>query len=121
MNLLALHQWALRLLPLRLASMTLAGLSWLVLAFLLLDETDSHALSIRLLLILSLWALLLFAFISLFKTAPPVVLPALSWHQRLLSRLQHLLYWAMAFSYLVLVAAVIGLSVKLGMLHAEVR
>ena len=117
MNLLHLHKLALRLLPLRVPSMAAAALSWLALAALLLDATDSHALSVRLLLIFSLWALVLFAFISLFKTPLPVVLPALRWQDRLLLRLQNWLYYLMAISFGLLVLAVAGLSVKLGFLQ----
>ena len=117
MTLLQLNKLALRLLPLRLPSMAAAALSWLALAALLLDSTDTHALSVRMLLIFSLWALVLFAFISLFKTPLPVVLPALRWQDRLLTRLQSWLYYLMALSFAVLVAAVAALSVKLGFLQ----
>ena len=117
MNLLLLHKWALRLLPLRVPSMAAAALSWLALAVLLIDASDTHALSVRLLLIFSLWALVLFAFVSLFKTPLPVVLPALRWQDRLLLRLQNWLYYLMAISFALLGLAVAGLSVKLGFLQ----
>ncbi len=117
MNLSLLHKWALRLLPLHVPSMVAAGLSWLALAALLIDASDTHSLSVRLLLILSMWALVLFAFISLFKTPLPVVLPALRWQDRLLLRLQSGLYYLMALSFALLVLAVAGLSVKLGFLQ----
>lgn len=94
--------------------MLAAAASWTVLAVLLLDATDEHTLGVRLSLIISLWALLLFAFISLFNTPPPVSLPALRWQDRWLAKLQYWLFCAMALSYGVVVVMVLGLSVKLG-------
>jgi hypothetical protein len=114
MNLHSFHRWALKLQPLRIPSMGVAAASWVVLAVLLLDATDEHALAVRLLLILSLWALLLIAFISLFNTSPPAVLPALRWQDRWFAKLQYWLFCAMALSYGVVVVMVLGLSVKLG-------
>ena len=117
MNLHSLHQWALKLQPLRTPSMLVAATSWAILALLLFDTTDAHAMAIRLLLILSMWALLLFAFTSLFSTPPPAVLPALRWQDRWIAKLQFWLFCAMALSYGLVVAMVIGLSVKLGFMN----
>jgi hypothetical protein len=96
--------------------MLVAAISWAILALLLVDTADAHDVAIRLLLILSMWALLLFAFTSLFSTPPPAVLPALRWQDRWIAKLQFWLFCAMALSYGLVVAMVIGLSVKLGFL-----
>jgi hypothetical protein len=96
--------------------MVVAATSWGILALLLVDPADAHDVAIRLLLILSMWALLLFAFTSLFSTPPPAVLPALRWQDRWIAKLQFWLFCAMALSYGLVVAMVIGLSVKLGFL-----
>lgn len=96
--------------------MLVAAISWAILALLLVDTADAHDVAIRLLLILSMWALLLFAFTSLFSTPPPAVLPALHWQDRWIAKLQFWLFCAMALSYGLVVAMVIGLSVKLGFL-----
>lgn len=117
MKLHSLHKWALKLHPLRTPGMLVAIASWIALALLLLDTADAHAMAIRLLLILSMWALLLFAFTSLFSTPPPAVLPALRWQDRWLAKLQFWLFCAMALSYGVVVVMVVGLSVKLGFMN----
>jgi hypothetical protein len=117
MKLLLLHRWALRLLPLRKICLLVAVAGWAVLAVLLLDADDPHAFTIRLLLLLTLWALLLFSFISLFKTAAPVVLPALNWQERLLARLQFWLFYGMACTFVVLVLVALSLSLKLLLLN----
>jgi hypothetical protein len=111
--LLLLQTWALRLRPLQKACYAIAALSWLLCIALLLDKADSHALSIRLDLILSMWSLMLLAFINLFKAPAPLVLPALSWRERCYARIKYSLFLAMTVTYGLLFCVVLGITVKL--------
>ena len=113
MMLQLLHRLALRLLPLYSASLLAAAVGSLVSAGLLLGLDNLQALAIRFALLLTMWALTLFAFINLFKNPAPVLLPALSWSERMLIRLQLGLYYFMALGFCVLVAVVFSLSVKM--------
>ena len=108
-----LYSWAVRLLPFYNATLVVAALGALASAGLLLGLDNLHALAIRLSLLLTMWALTLFAFINLFRNPAPLLLPALHWRDRLLARLQLGLYYFMALAFCGLMSAVITLSVKL--------
>jgi hypothetical protein len=110
---LLLQLCALRLLPLQKVCYVIAVLSWLLCIALLLDKGDPHALGIRLDLIVSMWSLMLLAFIDLFKAPAPLVLPALRWRERCYARFKYGLFVAMTISYALLFLVVVGASVKL--------
>ncbi len=108
-----LHNWALRLLPLYKACLVAAAVGALLSAALLLGLENLHALSIRLSLLFTMWALTLFAFVNVFKKPAPLLLPALNWREKMLTRLQIGLYYFMTLAFCVLVMSVLSLSVKL--------
>lgn len=62
---------------------------------------------------LSLWALLLFAFIRLFQSIPPPVLPKDTFFERLKSRVKLWLYHLLALGVLVVGVALVAMSLKL--------
>lgn len=113
MLLYRLHTLALRLWHLR--SWCLAGalLGVLLAGYALLQNGDEPTLLLRLALVLTLWALLLFSFLSLFRFPPPLLLP----HDRLWERVRtrfrlvgyHLLAAMVAFTGLTL----LSMSLKL--------
>lgn len=109
----SLHGWALRLSPFYNICLVAAAVGSLVSAGLLLGLDDLHALAIRCSLLLTMWALTLFAFVNLFRNPAPLLLPALAWRERLLTRLQLGLYYLMALAFAVLAVTVFSLSVKL--------
>ncbi|MES2604481.1 MAG: hypothetical protein V4603_06050 [Pseudomonadota bacterium] len=113
MKLVFLHSLAVRLLPLRTPCLLIAGIGWGVVAWLLLDTDDPHSRAIRLLLVLTMWAMLLFSFVNLFKSPAPVVLPSLQWRERLVARLLYWLYCGMTFFFVGVVLVAVSLSVKL--------
>lgn len=99
-----LHRLALQLAPLRPWCLALAipGLALIVYA---LTAPDANGPVLRLALVFTLWVLLLFAFLSLFRDIPPPVLPHDRWWERLHTRLR-----LAACHLLVLLVALTGLG-----------
>lgn len=112
-----LHRWAQRLLPLRLPGFAVAVGGILLLVAMMMGQRDPHDASLRLALIATLWALLLTAFLHLFRRPPPVVLPLLPLHEQLTTRMLRWLYRIVAAGFLALVVSVCGLTLKLLLLH----
>ncbi|MFZ9585271.1 MAG: hypothetical protein ACO280_10015 [Pseudohongiellaceae bacterium] len=108
-----LHRLARRLQPLQGAGLLLAAAASVGAMLLLLDAPRSHNLSLRLLLILALWGLLLVAFVRLFAAPVPVVLPALGWRDRIVLRLLRAWYLLLRFGFALVLLAISGLSIKL--------
>jgi hypothetical protein len=117
MLLLTLNRLALRLLPLRIPSAIVTALGWLALMWALARSDESYSLFLRATLTLTLWSLLLFAFLSLFKALPQPPLPALKWHERMLARLRLSLFRIMTFAFIALAFAVLAISIKLMLLR----
>lgn len=116
MFLLTLNRLAHRLQPLRTPCAIITGLGWAVMVWVLVAGKDAYSLLLRTTLVVTLWSLLVFAFINLFQTLPPPPLPALKWHERLMSRIRLWLFYVMSGVFLALVLSVGGISVKLMML-----
>lgn len=68
---------------------------------------------LRLSLIVALWALMLFAFLSLFRVLPPPVLPQLRLRERLRDRLRLLLYQGLALVVVGMSLLLLQVSLKL--------
>lgn len=62
---------------------------------------------------LSVWAILLFAFIRLFQSIPPPVLPKDRWHERLWTRCRLALYHVLAFGVVAIALVLVSMSLKL--------
>jgi hypothetical protein len=116
MLLLTLNRLALRLLPLRTPSAIVTALGWAALVWVLVNGERAYSFFLRATLTATLWALLLFAFISLFRTLPVPPLPALKWHERLLARIRVALFQLVTFAFIALVLLVCAISLKLMML-----
>ncbi len=90
------------------------GFGGLALATAVLFQIDATpSLSLGVALGLTVWALLLFAFIRLFQSIPPPVLPKDTFFERLRGRCKLALYHLLAVGVLVVGAAVLSMSVKL--------
>lgn len=109
----ALHRLALRLLPLRPACLLLAAGGFLSGVAAALQAPAQWSWQLRLSLILAFWALMLYAFLQLFRELPPPVLPQLGWLERLRDRLRLLLYQGLALLVLALTLMLIMMSLKL--------
>lgn len=104
-----LAQWLRPLL--RLCRIVGFGAALVAVWLLIRDNTSTAALALT--LGLSLWALMLDAFIRLFQTIPPPVLPHDSFLERLLTRLRLGLYHVLAFSVVLVAVALFAMSLKL--------
>lgn len=62
---------------------------------------------------LTVWALLLFAFIRLFQSIPPPVLPGDSFLERLWSRVKLALYHLLALGVVIISVVLLSMSLKL--------
>lgn len=113
MLLFQLHSLALRLLFLRRWCLAAALLGVLLTGFALLQTSDDPPLLLRLALVLTLWGLLVFTFLSLFRFPPPLLLPHDSLWERVRTRLRlagyHLLAAMVTFTGLTL----LSMSLKL--------
>lgn len=109
----ALHRLALRLLLLRPYCLMLAGLGLASGLYAAAQAEDPWSWQLRLSLILAFWALMLFAFLSLFRELPPPVLPQLHWFERLRDRLRLLLYQGLALLIMALTLLLLQMSLKL--------
>jgi hypothetical protein len=118
MKLVSLNRWALRLQPLHRICLPLAIAGWVILAWQLLVSSDPKSLVIRLLIILTLWAMVLVSFINLFKSPAPAVLPSLDWRHRLGARFLYGLYYLMTLVFAGIVLVAVALTVKLLLLSA---
>lgn len=112
MLLFRLHRLALRLRPL-LPWCYALGLGGSALALVLLLHDDSSQPLLALALGLTVWALMLFAFIRLFQSIPPPVLPKDSFVERLWSRCRLGLYHVLAFAVALVGIALVAMSFKL--------
>ena len=112
MFLLRLHRFALRLQPLVPWCYAL-GLCSAVLALLLLVRDDSSQQLLGIALGITVWSLMAFAFIRLFQSIPPPVLPKDSWFERLRSRCKLALYHVLAFGVALVTVALVAMSLKL--------
>lgn len=108
-----LHRLALRLLVLRPVCLTLAAVGLLSGFYAAAVNDDPWSWQLRVSLILSFWALMLFAFLSLFRQLPPPVLPQLGFFERLRDRLRLLLYQGLALLILALTLLLLQMSLKL--------
>ena len=112
MLLLRLHRLALWLRPvLRLCRFVGFGAAVIAVVLLLRDDMPAAWLSIA--LGLSLWALMCDAFIRVFQSIPPPVLPQDSFGERLIARLRLALYHALAISVVLIAVALVAMSLKL--------
>ena len=113
MMLFRLHQFALRLLPLRPLCLLLACTGFAVSVFALLTTASQHSQLLRMALVLTLWSLLLFAFIQLFKNIPAPVLPKDRWFVRFRTHIKLALYQLLALGVAGLGVMLISMSLKL--------
>jgi cytochrome b561 len=111
--LLRLHRLALRLQPL-LPWCYVIGFGGAAFALYLVFRDDSGTTrSLALALGVTVWALMLFAFIRLFQSIPAPVLPSDSFFERLQARCQLALYQLLAIGILVVGVALVIMSLKL--------
>jgi cytochrome b561 len=111
--LLRLHKLALQLRPLLpwCYAVGFGGLGLAAAVLLQIDAKPSLALAVA--LGLTVWALLLFAFIRLFQAIPPPVLPKDTFFERLWSRCKLGLYHVLAFGVIIIGLALVSMSLKL--------
>jgi hypothetical protein len=109
----ALHRLALQLGMLRPWCLLLATAGLASGLYAAMQATETWSWQLRLSLILSFWALMLFAFLSLFRSLPPPVLPQLGFLERLRDRLRLLLYEGLALLVLALTLLLAQMSLKL--------
>jgi hypothetical protein len=110
--LLFLHKLALRLRPL-LPLCYLLGFAGVLLAGVALLRNHSDDVDLSIGLGMAMWALLLFAFIRLFQSIPPPVLPQDAFLDRLRGRIQLMMYHVLALAVLIVGATLVGMSFKL--------
>jgi hypothetical protein len=110
--LLHLHRLARWLRPL-LKICRIVGFGAVIVVVLLLLRKDASTSALSLALGMSLWALMLDAFIRLFQTIPPPVLPHDSFMERFVTRLRLALYHVLAVSVVLLAVALLAMSLKL--------
>jgi len=110
--LLHLHRLALGLRPL-LRFSRLVGFAAAVIAIGLLLRNEASNALLAITLGLSLWALMLDAFIRLFQSIPPPVLPHDNFLERFISRLRLAAYHVLAFSVVLVALALVAMSIKL--------
>jgi hypothetical protein len=110
--LLRLHKLALRLKPL-LPLCYLLGFVGLVLTVLGLVQRGADEADLSIGLGLTMWALLLFAFIRMFQSIPPPVLPKDPFLDRLRGHIQLMLFRLLAFAVLGVGAVLVAMSFKL--------
>jgi cytochrome b561 len=82
-------------------------------AYLLFRESAHSSQWLGVALGLTVWALLLFAFIRLFQSIPPPVLPGDSFFERLWSRCKLALYHVLAFGVVIIGVVLLSMSLKL--------
>lgn len=112
MLLLHLHRLALWLRPLlRLCRIVGFAAAAIAIGLLLRNGASSAALAVT--LGLSLWALMLDAFIRLFQSIPPPVLPHDNVVERSIARLRLAAYRVLAFSVVLVALALVAMSIKL--------
>lgn len=111
MLLLHLHRVALRLRPV-VPLCFLLGTGSAGLALLLIARGGSEQ-ALALALGVSIWALLLFAFVKLFQSIPPPVLPHDTFLERLRTRCKLGLYHMLALGMGIVTVVLIALSLKL--------
>jgi cytochrome b561 len=109
---LRLHKFALQLRPL-LPWCYLVGFGSAAVATAVLFQENGSTQVLGIALGLSVWALLLFAFIRLFQTIPPPVLPKDSFLERLWSRARLGLYQLLALAVLIIGLVLVAMSLKL--------
>jgi hypothetical protein len=108
-----LHRLARLLWPLRLWCLALA-LAGAAAAGVALGETRATpSATLRLSLLFTLWMLLLYSYIQLFRQIPSPVLPALPWWERARQRLHLWCYYVLAAGVAVTGLILVGISLKL--------
>ena len=89
----------------------------LLIAFTLLGTENQAPLLLRVAIVMTMWSLLLFAFIQLFQTIPAPVLPKDRFVERLRSRIKLGLYQLLAVAVVAVGAMLVSMSVKLMLLE----
>jgi hypothetical protein len=108
-----LHKLALELRPL-LPFCYLLGFGGAALTlYLLFRQSASSSQLLSVALGLTVWALLLFAFIRLFQSIPSPVLPGDSFFERLWSRCKLALYHVLALAVVIISVVLLSMSLKL--------
>jgi hypothetical protein len=113
MFLFRLHKFAQTLLPLRKLCVLLALAGVLAVVYSLLRNDSVAAPVLRIAIVLTLWSLLLFAFIQLFQNIPAPVLPKDHFIDRLRSHLKLGLYQLLALAIAALGILLVMMSFKL--------
>ncbi len=113
MFLFRLHKFAQTLLPLRKWCVFFAVAGMLTGAYSLFREATIDSPSLRMAIVLTLWSLLLFAFIQLFQKIPAPVLPKDRFLDRLRSHIKLGLYQLLALGVAGLGIVLITMSFKL--------
>ena len=116
MFLFRLHKLANHLLPLRTGCLLLALTGILSSVFALLSAQDQSSPLLRIAILVTLWSLLLFAFIQLFKKIPAPVLPKDPFVDRLRGHVKLGLYRLLALGVAALGLTLVSMSLKL-LLH----
>jgi hypothetical protein len=109
----ALHRLAGRLLILRPFCLLLAAAGFLSGVYAAVQGDELWSWQLRLSLIVAFWALMLYAFLQLFRELPPPVLPGLGFFERLRDRLHLLFYQGLALLVLALTLLLLQMSLKL--------
>jgi hypothetical protein len=113
MFLFRLHKFARMLLPLRRWCLVFVMAGVLTGGYALLQEATIDSPSLRIAIVLTLWSLLLFAFIQLFQKIPAPVLPKDRLLERLRSHVKLGLYQLLAFGVAALGILLVTMSFKL--------
>ena len=113
MMLFRLHQFALCLLLVRSLCLLLACAGFGASIYALLAAESQHSQLLRIALVFTLWSLLLFAFIQLFKNIPAPVLPKDRWFVRFRTHIKLALYKLLALGVACLGVMLISMSLKL--------
>lgn len=108
-----LHRLALRLLVLRPFCLLVASTGFLSGLYAAMQASELWSWQLRLSLIIAFWALMLYAFLQLFRNLPPPVLPQLGFFERLRDRLRLLLYQGLALLVVLLSLLLLQMSLKL--------
>lgn len=109
----SLHRLALRWRVLQPWCLGLAAGGFLSGLYAALQASTVWSWQLRLSLIFAFWALMLYAFLQLFRELPPPVLPGLGRLERLRDRLRLLLYQGLALLVLGLSLLLLQMSLKL--------
>ncbi|MES2624050.1 MAG: hypothetical protein V4628_02105 [Pseudomonadota bacterium] len=113
MLLLRIHKFALRLKPLRFWCLLLVVAGVVLIGYALLIAENASSSLLRMAIVMTLWSLLLFAFIQLFQNIPAPVLPKDRFIDRVRSHIKLGLYQLLAVGVALVGVVLLSMSLKL--------